>query len=160
MTSPTPDQLLLGQDLAAPEFVCGEVEGRWRHIVTKWPHTVIAVSAPERANGPRAFGFRFECTGYRQTPVTAQPWDLEADTPLAAAKWPTGTSVVASVFRPDWKGGNCLYIPCDRITLQGHDAWINDHPSRQWQPTRGIICYLEQLYELFNQGDYTGVVCP
>jgi hypothetical protein len=156
----SPDQLLLGQDLAAPEFACGVIEGRWRHAGTKWPHAVIAVAAPERPNGPREFGFRFECSGYRQTAVTAQPWDLETDTPLARAKWPTGTSIVPSVFRPDWHGGTCLYIPCDRVAMQGHDAWLKDHPSRLWQPARGIIFYLEQLHELFNQGDYSGVVGP
>lgn len=159
MSGSTPDQLLLGHDLAAPEFRCGEAEGRWRHIDTKWPYTIIAVSAPERPKGPREFAFRFECSGYRQNPVTSQPWNTEADMPLDAAKWPAGTSVVASVFRPEWMGGTCLYIPCDRLTRQGHDAWLNDHPSRQWQPSRGIICYLEQLYELFNQAAYTGVAC-
>ena len=59
-TVSSPDQLLLGQDLAAPEFLCGEIEGRWRHVGTKWPHSIIAVSAPERVKGPREFGFRFE----------------------------------------------------------------------------------------------------
>jgi hypothetical protein len=154
----TPDRLLLEQDLAAPEMRCGEIEERWRHIRTTWPHTFFSVSAPPRPNGPKEFGFRFECSGYRQTPVTGQPWDLEANTPLPQGKWPTGTCVVPSVFRPDWQGGTCLYIPCDRVSIQGHAAWPNEHPSRLWQPTRGIICYLEQLYELFNQGDYTGLV--
>ena len=44
--------------------------------------------------------------------------------------------------------------------MEGHDQWRNEHPSRLWQPTRGIICYLEQLYELFNQSDYAGVAGP
>jgi hypothetical protein len=158
ISAPSPDHLLLEQDLATPEIRCGEIEERWRHIRTSCPHVFFAVSAPQRPNGPKEFGFRFEYTGYRQTPVTAQLWDLEADAPLPHAKWPTGTYVVPSVFRKDWQQGNCLYIPCDRISIQGHTAWLNDHPSRLWQPARGIICYLEQLYELFNQGDYTGLV--
>ena len=62
-----------------------------------------------------------------------------------------------SVFRPTWKQGQCLYLPCDRMSIEGHDQWRSQHPSRLWQPARGIICYLEQIYELLNQSDYTGV---
>lgn len=155
-----PDRLLLEQDLAAAEFRCGEIDGRWRHIATHWPYVVIAVSAPERPNAPREFAFRFECTGYRQIPAIGQPWDAEADGPLPKSRWPTGRSIVPSVFRPDWKKGMCLYLPCDRMAMEGHANWRNDHPSRLWQSERGIICYLEQIYELLNQGDYTGLVSP
>lgn len=151
-----PDQQLLEHDLAAVEFRCGEIEGRWRLIQTAWPHAIIAVAAAERAGAPAEFGFRFECTGYRQTPVTAQPWDVDGSCPLPPQRWPTGRSILPSVFRPDWKGGSCLYLPCDRISIEGHDQWRHEHPSRLWQPARGIICYLEQLYDLLNQSDYTG----
>lgn len=152
-----PDQMLLQQDLAAPEFRCGEIEGRWRHIATKWPYVVIAVKADDRVGAPCEFGFRFECSGYRQSPATAQPWCIETNAPLPPAKWPTGRSIVPSVFRPEWKGGTCLYLPCDRVSIEGHQNWVHEHPSRLWQPTRGIMCYLEQIYDLLNQGDYTGV---
>lgn len=155
-----PDRVLLERDLAAPEFRCGAIEGRWRHVATAWPHVTLAVSAPPRPKAPTEFGFRFECSGYRVTPVTGQPWDLEANTPLPAARWPTGPSIVASVFRPGWKQGVCLYLPCDRLAIAGHEKWPDEHPSRLWQPARGIICYLEQVHELFNQSDYSGVVGP
>lgn len=158
MTTPVaPDRLLLEQDLAAPEFRCGELEGRWRQVATAWPHTIIAVSAAERPNAPREYGFRFECTGYRQTPATAQPWDWVAGSALPFNRWPTGRSILPSIFRPEWKGGQCLYLPCDRLSIEGHDRWFDEHPSRLWQPQRGIICYLEQLYDLLHQSDYSGV---
>jgi hypothetical protein len=96
--------------------------------------------------------------GYRPNPVTAQPWNLKDHTALPGAQWPTGRSIVPSVFRPEWKQGHCLYLPCDRMSIEGHDNWRNEHPSRLWQPARGIICYLEQLHELFYQSDYSGVV--
>jgi hypothetical protein len=64
--------------------------------------------------------------------------------------------MLPSVFRPEWKQGLCLYLPCDRMSIEGHEAWRNDHSSRLWQPERGLICYLEQLYELFHQSDYSG----
>jgi hypothetical protein len=152
-----PGLALLQEDLAAPEFRRGEIEGCWRHVGTGWPHTTIAVSAPPRPAAPTEFGFRFECSGYRQTPATGQPWDIAANAALPPNRWPTGTSIVPSVFRPGWKHGQCLYLPCDRMSIDGHDQWRNQHPSRLWQPTRGIICYLEQLYELLNQSDYTGI---
>jgi len=152
-----PDRLMVEQDLAAGEFRCGEAEGKWRHVVTRWPHVIIAVTAAERAGAPSAFALRFECSGYRQTPPTAQPWCLDTDRPLPPPRWPTGSSIVPSVFRPEWKGGTCLYLPCDRISIEGHQNWVHEHPSRLWQPARGVVCYLEQIYDLLNQGDYTGV---
>jgi hypothetical protein len=158
MNVPVPPGLtLLEQDLAAPEFRRGEIEGRWRHVATSWPYTIITVAAPSRPPAPDEYAFRFECSGYRQMPVTAQPWDITANAPLPANRWPTGTSIVPSVFRPGWKNGQCLYLPCDRMSIDGHDQWRSQHPSRLWQPSRGIICYVEQLYELFNQSDYTCV---
>ena len=152
-----PDRLMLVQDLAAATFRCGEIEGKWRHVGTAWPHVIIAVSAAERAGAPSEYAFRFECSGYRQAPPTAQPWDLARTAPLPPPAWPHGRNIVPSVFRPDWKGGTCLYLPCDRISFEGHAKWQHEHPNRLWQPSRGIICYLEQLYELLNQSDYTGV---
>jgi hypothetical protein len=155
-----PDRLLLEQDLAAPQFRSGEVEGRWRRATYSWPHVILAVAAPPRPRSPLEFGFRFECSGYRQTAVTAQPWDMTANVPLPAARWPTGPVMVGAVFRPEWMQGRCLYLPCDRMSIAGHDGWRNDHPSRLWQPARGIICYLEQIYELFHQSDYSGIRSP
>jgi hypothetical protein len=152
-----PDQLMLEHDLAAAPFRCGEIEGKWRHVSTVWPHVIIAVSAAERSGAPSEYGFRFECSGFRQTPATAQPWDIGRDAPLPPPTWPQGRNIVPSVFRPDWKAGTCLYLPCDRISFEGHANWEYEHPNRLWQPSRGLICYLEQIYELLNQSDYTGI---
>jgi hypothetical protein len=154
-----PDQLLLEQDLAAPDFRRGEIEGRWRHVATLWPHVVIAVSAAPRSNSPAEYGFRFECTGYRQVAPTARPWDLSSDAPLATNSWPAGRSIVPSVFRHQWKEGTCLYLPCDRLAFEGHANWQHEHPSRLWSPSRGVLCYLEQLYDLLDSSDYTGAGC-
>jgi hypothetical protein len=65
--------------------------------------------------------------------------------------------MVSAVFRPEWKNGECLYLPCDRMSIVGHDNWRSIYPNRLWNPERGIICYLEQIYELFNQSDYSGI---
>jgi len=152
-----PDRLLLESDLAAPHFRCGQIEGKWRHVTTTWPHVIFAVASAKRSHAPDEYAFRFECSGYRQTPPTAQPWDIDGQKSLAAARWPGGRSLVPAVFRPEWKGGQCLYLPCDRMSIDGHGEWIHKHPNRLWQPQRGIICYLEQLYDLLNQDDYSGL---
>lgn len=145
-----PDRMLLEQDLAASDFRCGQIEGRWRHVVTDWPHVIIAVSASALGQPASEVGFRFECSGYRQTPVTGQPWDVDGNAPLPAARWPSGNAILKSIFRPDWKEGKCLYLPCDRMAIEGHDHWRAQYPNRLWQSARGIICYLEQLHDLLN----------
>lgn len=152
-----PDRALLERDLLAAEFRCGEIEGRWRHVETSWPHVVIAVSAAPRTNAPAEYGFRFECSGYRQVAVTGGPWDLAVRAQLAPQRWPTGRSILPSIFRPEWKNGECLYLPCDRRSMEGHGNWSAVHPARLWDPRRGIQCYLEQLHDLLNSSDYTGV---
>lgn len=149
-------EALLKADLAAPAFRLGEIEGRWRNEKTEWPHTLITVTAAARPGAPEKYAFRFECSGYRQTAVTGQPWDLALNAPLAAGSWPNGRVILPSVFRPEWRQGLCLYLPCDRLSFEGHVNWSNEHPARLWNPERGIVCYLEQLYELLNSKDYTG----
>jgi len=55
-----------------------------------------------------------------------------------------------------WKNAECLYLPCDRMSIEGHPNWQHEHPSRLWNPERGIICYVEQLHDLLNSNDYSG----
>jgi hypothetical protein len=155
-----PDRALLDMDLAAPQFRRGEIEQCWRRVNYSWPYVILTVSAPMRPGSPSEFAFRFECSGYRQTPATAHPWDIQTNGPLPAARWPTGPVLVGAVFRPEWMQGRCFYLPCDRLSIAGHEGWRNDHPSRLWQPARGIICYVEQIYELFHQSDYSGIRSP
>lgn len=156
----SPSQKALEEHLATADFRLGEAEGRWKHLATVWPHAVIEVTAAERANAPPRYAFRFELSGYAATAATAQPWDAEKNSPLAFNAWPTGKLIVPSIFRPKWKGGTCLYWPVDRVSLEGHDHWRHQHPARLWQPKRGLICYLEQLYDLLNSSDYSGVCGP
>ena len=32
-------------------------------------------------------------------------------------------------FNPGWKNGSCLYLPCDRQSIEGHANWHGEHPS-------------------------------
>ena len=61
---------------------------------------------------------------------------------------------VGCVFRTAWKNGSALYLPCDRQSIDGHDNWRNELPSKIWNPGQGIVQYLELVYELLNCGDY------
>ena len=90
--------------------------------------------------------------------LISELWDIDLDGPLAVSKWPGGRERIPLAFNPGWKDGACLYLPCDRISLEGHPNWLHEYPNRLWQPSRGIICYLEQIYELLHHSDYTGVV--
>ena len=68
----SPSQMLLARDLAAPEFRCGQFDGRWRLVYQSWPYVVIALSAAPRSNSPAEFGLRFECSGYPQPAECSQ----------------------------------------------------------------------------------------
>jgi hypothetical protein len=156
MTTP-PDRASFERDLAGAAFRLGEFSGRWRLAQIDWPNAIIAIMAPERTGAPAAYGFRFECSGYPTLPPTAQPWDLEANQPLPAPRWPGGRNIVADVFRPDWEPGRARYHPCDRITINTHPDWKNQHPNRLWRPERGIAFFLEQLHDLLHSAHYSGL---
>jgi hypothetical protein len=152
-----PDERVFLEHLERGDFQLAEHLGRWRVERVSWPHAWIWVAAAARPGAPRGFCFMFECAGYPQTGPTARLWDLDADAPLAFSRWPTGRSRGQAVFRPDWKGGACLYLPCDRLSVEGHGDWRHQHPAHIWRPEQGICLYLEVLHELLNASDFTGV---
>jgi hypothetical protein len=49
-----------------------------------------------------------------------------------------------------------LYLPCDRLSIEGHDAWRTQYPAMNWISTSDITLYLGIVYELLNSSDYTG----
>lgn len=154
-TPQLPDERTFRQHLAGGAFGRGAAHGRWRLVQVAWPHALIAVSAAARDGSPSEYGFRFELTNYPQVPPTAQPWDLEVNRPLAPTRWPTGPKRLAAAFNPGWNA-QAIYIPCDRMAIQGHDPWRTQHPSMIWSPSGDITQYLRILHELLNSGDYTG----
>jgi hypothetical protein len=152
-----PDERAFRADLAAGSFQLGICLGHWEVGTINWPLVHIAVTPAERNGSPQKWWFRFDCSGYPQQAPTARPWDNLANQPLPGPRWPGGRSRVPAVFRPDWKDGTCLYLPCDRISIAGHENWRTDHPSLVWSPSRGIVLYLQELHALLNSSDYTGV---
>jgi hypothetical protein len=152
-----PDERAFAADVAKPAFRLAVAEGRWRILRIEWPFVFIAVTAKDG----QVYNFRFNCEGYPQTLPTGGPWDMDKNAVLAADKWPKGKGGrVTAVFKPDWKGGTALYLPCDRLSIEGHDNWRTEIPSKIWRPSEGIIQYLELVHELLNSHDYQPASCP
>lgn len=150
-----PDHQAFLDHLAAAPFLLGEAEGRWRLVGIEWPIAYIAVSAAPRPNAPAEYLVRFECSGY-PVGVTGRLWDTQRQSMPEPHFWPTGKARVPAVFRTDWNGGTCLYLPCDKVAIGGHEGWLTQLPSMCWSRAKGIVCYLEVLSELLNSNDYTG----
>ena len=148
----SPDEEVFLAHLAGGRFKSGAAGGRWRLISLSWPYAVFCVRAADGVD----YGLRFECSDYPRTPVTGRPWDVEQNAPLPFNKWPTGRERVPLAFNPGWKNGSCLYLPCDRISVEGHANWYQEHPNLVWYPSLGIVHYLRIVHDLLNSGDYGG----
>jgi len=147
-----PDQRAFEADVAKAAFRLGQAEGRWRLAKVAWPYAHIFVVAKDG----REFCFRFDCRGYPNAAPTGGPWDLEQDRILAFDRWPRGSGGrVSAVFRPEWKNGTALYLPCDRESFAGHENWRHEMPSKIWRPNDGIVEYLELIHELLHCRDYS-----
>jgi hypothetical protein len=152
-----PDEQAFQDEVDGGSFQLAVHLGRWRIVRFAWPLVDIEVAASPRPGAPDNYGFRFDCTNYPQSPPTARLWDTATDALLPTNRWPAGRSRVPAVFRPKWHKGACLYLPCDRQSISGHDNWRTQHPSLVWRPEKGVQLYLEALHELLNSSDYTGV---
>jgi hypothetical protein len=152
-----PDERVFRAHLASGPFQSGVDRGRWHFVSLNWPHAVMNVAAAPRESAPSEYGFRFTVDNYPTTAPSARLWDVAANQPLAHARRPWGTGRVALAFRTDWKGDTCLYLPCDREALPGHDTWRSQHPGLIWTPSSDITLYLWVLHDLLRSRDYTGV---
>lgn len=148
------DERVFRAHVSGGPFQSGVDRGKWRLIEIDWPFVIIAITAAKRANAPEEFFFRFELTNYPQDPPTADLWDIEREIKLEASRRPRGKLRVSLAFRAD---RNSLYLPCDRLEIQGHQGWRNQHPSMLWSPDRDITQYTRIIYELLNSLDYSGV---
>ena len=153
-----PDERVLRAHLEAGPFQLGTACGRWRLIRIAWPYVWIAVAAAPRENAPAEYSFRFDCTQYPQAAPTAAPWDPMHDRALPADDWPGGTGRVADAFNPGWNAA-AIYLPCDRIALQGHDGWRTQHPHLLWTAAKDITHYLKILDDYLHSPHYTGLRC-
>jgi hypothetical protein len=150
------DEQVFRSHIEAGPFQSGVDRGRWRLLSIEWPHVLIALRAAEREQAPDGYAFRFECSNYPQTAPTAQPWDVERGQPLEQRCWPAGRGRVQFAFNPAWNNGQCLYLPCDRLAIVGHDAWRGQHPAMIWSSASNITLYLRIVHDLLNSSEYTG----
>jgi hypothetical protein len=147
-----PDEKALRADVAKPAFRAGVADRRWRLIDIAWPHVFIANIAKDVSE----YVLRFDCKGFPASPPTAGPWDTARNAVLAPALWPQSRGGrLGAAFNPNWKGGTALYLPCDRESIAGHDQWRTQMPSKIWQPSAGLVQYLELVHELLHCRDYT-----
>lgn len=146
-----PDQRAFEADVAKAAFRLGVIDGRWRLDSITWPYVFIGVVACEG----REYMLRLNCAGYPQVAPTGGPWDMAKNQILPFAQWPKGRGGrVTAVFRTDWKGGTALYLPCDRLSVVGHNNWLQQLPSKIWRPADGVVQYLEAVHELLHSRDY------
>lgn len=145
-----PDEQALRADLMSARFLSGEDRNRWQLKQLMWPFLFVSVIARDG----REYTLRLECTGFPNSAPTGTFWDLTANSRLSFDKWPHGGERIQLAFKPDWKNGDALYIPCDRESLVGHDGWISQYPQLIWKPAKGITHYLEVVHELLQSRDY------
>lgn len=144
-TTMTLEQQAMEAHLASGRFLAGATRKRWRLVRISWPHVYVEVTARDM----REICIRFECTGYPNRAPQGTPWDISTDAPLAAHLWPTGGRV-SKVFNHGWKSGAALYIPCDREAIEGHDNWRQELPHLIWNPSKGLLQYIEAIHEILS----------
>jgi len=141
-------------------FQSGVAKGRWRLLSIDWPMVVIAIAAAPRPGAPGEYALRFDLTNYPQSPPTALPWDAVKDCRLEDQDRPTGKTRVPKAFRTNWENGDALYLPCDRVAINGHARWLDKHPEMIWSPNGDITQYIRIVHELLTSSDYTGPCSP
>lgn len=154
-------QRLLEADLAGAAFRAGELRGDWTLVGTvadtTWPYVFTYIAAAPRPNGPERWLVRWEATNYGSGPITGGFWDAQANTFLAADKWPKTRpgSVVATVFKTSgWAApGQGFYHPWDRTALAGH-PWTDARWA--WNSNVTIAEYNAQFHRWLNSEDYLG----
>lgn len=145
-----PDERAFRADIGKPACLFAAAQDRWRMVEIAWPFVLFAVAA---ADG-REFVLRLDCSDYPHEPPTGGLWDPVSDAVLPFDRWPRSNGGrVGQVFRPDWKDGTALYLPCDRRSV-GHNHWRHQLPSQIWQPAAGISQYLELVSDLLTSADY------
>ena len=151
------DRACFEEHVAARAFQDGVARGYWDTAPRddmEWPHAILWIDLPPRANSPEKLFLRFDLQDYPSKGPTAVPWDFEKNVKLEFAKWPKGNGDVSKMFR-DWEGAVALYAPWDRFTVEKHDAnWLKSYPGFEWNPARTIVHYLRLTREVVHTDDY------
>jgi hypothetical protein len=151
-----PNESILRAHLEGPAFAAGAEAGKWGSLgaldTINLTVPVFWVRSDKRIVAAGRIHLKFNTENYPQVAPTACPWDVSSNSILAPSSWPRGPQA-STVFNPTWKS-DALYAPCDRVAMQGHDAWKNLCPQWWWVPTFTIVRYLEFVYVCLNPADY------
>jgi hypothetical protein len=160
-----PDERSLLHHLTGASFRVGVADGKWslcgcsvhqssEAAAVAWPYAFFAVAAAPRDHGPRTFTLRLELRGFPSTAPAGQPWHCATSQVLGPELLPKGGQA-GEVFRSDWQGG-ALYAPWDRLAL-AHNDWAAKYPMSAWHTGRNIAFYLENVWQILNADDYSGI---
>jgi hypothetical protein len=156
-TPASPDETAFRSDLDGEPFRVGALMGHWHLVESTWPRPIIAIAATPRLGAPNEVQLRFELSGYPVHAPTSTPWDTTAQAPLSVDQRPAGRRA-SNIFRRDgWNHGEGLYVPYDRLAMNGHENWKSEFPHLWWKSDCDITFYLQQIYEVLHDEDYTGV---
>jgi hypothetical protein len=152
-----PDERAFRAHVSTGRFSAGVDAAEWRLVgdIT-WPHAIVAVTAAWRQGAPEEYAFRFELSGYPNIAATAGAWNTAENRLATEAERPKVT-YTPSPFRSDWNNGTALYIPCDRVAVEGHTDWPAAYPGELWDPTRGISKYLIYVHARLHEDAYIGL---
>ena len=142
--------------LESTRFQNGVDRGHWKLASFDWPFGVFAVSSARRDGAPDEYALRIDFSSYPRQAPTATPWSRDRNDRLLLNERPKGDRA-SHVFRTDWEEGRALYAPWDRVALDGHPDWSQEHPAFVWHPSRDAAFFLSCVYELLNADDYLGV---
>ena len=152
------DEAAFRRDLASDAFQAGILEGFWsippEGESIAWPAWLVSVKSNLESVPSGSITLRFNLDGYPAQAPTSVPWDLASNSRLNPAHWPKGDRTVTQAFNPGWNAGTCLYVPCDRGAMVGHECWKTQHPDYYWQPTFTIVRYLQCVRRCLNPFRY------
>ena len=151
-----PNESLFKNHLESAPFLAGCDSGKWglhgslEAIDIAFP--ILWVRADKRVLPGGKLYLRYTIDNYPQLAPSGCPWDISANAKLAPALWPKG-GTISTIFNPSWND-HALYAPCDRLAMQGHEAWRTLAPQWWWQPTSTIVKYLEFVHVCLNPADH------
>jgi len=152
-----PDQQLFACHLMEAPFLAGVDSGKWglhgESAEIIWPTPIIWIEADKRFVPSGRIYLKVNMENYSAVGPTACPWDVGKNAGLENSLWPKGPGNISAVFNPGWKN-YALYAPCDRIAMEGHEAWKAQFPRWWWQSTFTFVTYLEFVHRCLNPNDH------
>ena len=147
-----PDEKMLNEHLNGAEFQLGTEDEKWGLVETSidWPKRIFWVQSSIPPLEQDRYYFLFDLENYPNTAPTSMPWDIELNKGLEFSKWPKGTERINAAFNHGWNNGTALYIPCDRIAMNGHETWRQQFPHVWWSSDKTIVHYLRTIYKYLN----------